>query len=57
MGQAEPTETKNPASPSVLQSNPETITTEELRMRSVGPREMLDVDENDIQKILSQQKP
>jgi hypothetical protein len=57
MGQAEPSETKKPASPSVLQSNPETITTEELRMRSVGPREMLDVDENDIQKILSQQKP
>jgi hypothetical protein len=48
---------QKPGSPAPQAGNPDTITTEELRMQSVGPREMLDVDENDIQKILSQQKP
>ncbi|TLX16180.1 hypothetical protein [Rhizobium sp. MHM7A] len=57
IGQPEAAETKKADSPSSQPQNPDTITTEELRMRSVGPREMLDVDENDIQQILSQQKP
>lgn len=56
MGQSDtkPT-TPNPQAP-VTTSNSDTISTEELRMQSVGPREMLDVNENDIQRILSQQK-
>jgi hypothetical protein len=54
MGQSDPKPTDAPDQPAAPQ-NSATMSTEELRMRSAGPREMLDVDENDIQNILSQQ--
>lgn len=57
IGQPEAPQAQTPGSPTSQPQNPDTITTEELRMKSVGPREMLDVDENDIQQILTQQKP
>jgi hypothetical protein len=50
------TEPENPMRPSPPAQKPGTISTEELRMQSVAPRKMLDVDETDIQEILAQQK-
>jgi hypothetical protein len=50
------TEEENPTRPSRQAQNPGTISTEELRMQSVAPRKMLDVNETDIQEILAQQK-
>lgn len=57
MGQAEPSEGNGQALPSSPPTNSNAVTTEESRIDSGAPPEMLDAAEDDIQQILSQQNP
>ncbi len=56
IGKPKVAQPQSPGTAALKPASEDTITTEELRMKSAGPREMLDIDENDIQRILSQQK-